>query len=227
MKRRDVVRLLLKNRKDLLVVAGLGSTAWDITAAGDSPLSFPMWGAMGQAAMIGLGLALAQPKRRVLVITGDGEMLMGLGSLATIGVQQPANLTVVVIDNERYGETGMQETHTAHGIDLNAVARACGLNVVDLKDLPEDDPWDQGPEFRCGQGRRRENPARASAARGRAAQGAFPPRPCSAKRRTRSENQGQTTFFQRKTWSVPVFYPTCFLKNSSVRSRACLADGAL
>ena len=69
-----------------------------------------MWGAMGQAAMIGLGLALAQPKRRVLVITGDGEMLMGLGALATIGVQQPANLTVVVIDNERYGETGMQ-TH--------------------------------------------------------------------------------------------------------------------
>ena len=110
---------MLKNRKDLLVVAGLGSTAWDITAAGDSPLSFPMWGAMGQAAMIGLGLALAQPKRRVLVITGDGEMLMGLGSLATIGVQQPPNLTVVVIDNERYGETGMQETHTAHGVDLD------------------------------------------------------------------------------------------------------------
>src|SRR3982750_4378110 len=123
--RRDVVKELLRDRKDLLVVAGLGSTAWDITAAGDSPLSFPMWGAMGQAAMIGLGLALAQPGRRVLVITGDGEMLMGLGSLATIGVQQPANLTVVVIDNERYGETGMQRTHTAYGIDLAAAARAC------------------------------------------------------------------------------------------------------
>jgi len=127
MKRREVVRLLLKNRKDLLVIAGLGSTAWDITAAGDSPLNFPMWGAMGQAAMIGLGLALAQPKRRVLVITGDGEMLMGLGALATIGVQQPSNLTVVVIDNERYGETGMQETHTAHGVDLAAIARAAGF----------------------------------------------------------------------------------------------------
>ncbi|HEX9431198.1 MAG TPA: thiamine pyrophosphate-dependent enzyme, partial [Burkholderiales bacterium] len=111
--RRDVVNELLRDRKDLLVVAGLGSTTWDITAAGDSPLSFPTWGAMGQAAMIGLGMALAQPKRRVLVVTGDGEMLMGLGSLATIGVQQPANLTVVVIDNERYGETGMQRTHTA------------------------------------------------------------------------------------------------------------------
>ena len=125
--RRQVVKELLRERKKLLVVAGLGSTAWDCTAAGDSPLTFPMWGAMGQAAMIGLGLALAQPRRRVAVITGDGEMLMGLGSLATIGVQQPRNLTVVVIDNERYGETGMQATHTAHGVDLAAIARGCGL----------------------------------------------------------------------------------------------------
>jgi thiamine pyrophosphate-dependent acetolactate synthase large subunit-like protein len=129
MHRREVVKKLLEGRGDMLVVAGLGSTAWDITAAGDSPLSFPMWGAMGQAAMMGLGLALAQPQRRVLVITGDGEMLMGLGSLATIGVQQPANLGIVVIDNERYGETGMQATHTASGVDLAGVARACGLNT--------------------------------------------------------------------------------------------------
>src|SRR3954465_12633986 len=131
--RREVVKELLRDRKDLLVVAGLGSTAWDIPAAGDSPLSFPMWGAMGQAAMMGLGLALAQPARRVLVLTGDGEMLMGLGAFATIGVQQPANLTIVVIDNERYGETGMQATHTAHGIDLAGVARASGLKVFDFK----------------------------------------------------------------------------------------------
>ena len=123
--RRDVVSELLKDRKDLLVVAGLGSTAWDITATGDSPLSFPLWGAMGQAAMIGLGLALAQPRRRVLVVTGDGEMLMGMGALATIGVQKPANLSVVVIDNGRYGETGMQATHTSSGVDLAAVAKAC------------------------------------------------------------------------------------------------------
>ena len=127
MKRRDVVNALLEKRGGLLVVAGLGSTAWDITAAGDGPLNFPLWGAMGNAAMIGLGLALAQPERRVLVITGDGEMLMGLGSLATIGVQQPANLAVVVIDNERYGETGMQATHTAAGVDLAKVATACGF----------------------------------------------------------------------------------------------------
>ena len=128
--RRQVVKTLLSERGDLLVVAGLGSTSWDITAAGDSPLNFPLWGAMGQAAMIGLGLALAQPKRRVLVITGDGEMLMGIGSLATIGVQQPSNLTLVVIDNERYGETGMQETATASGVDLTGIARACGFPIV-------------------------------------------------------------------------------------------------
>jgi len=125
--RRQVAAALLEDRGDLLVVAGLGSTAWDVTAAGDSPLSFPLWGAMGNAAMFGLGLALAQPRRRVLVLTGDGEMLMGLGSLATIGVQRPRNLAVVVIDNERYGETGMQRTHTAAGVDLAKVAQGCGF----------------------------------------------------------------------------------------------------
>jgi thiamine pyrophosphate-dependent acetolactate synthase large subunit-like protein len=152
LRRREVVSELLKNRGDLLVVAGLGSTAWDITAAGDAPLSFPMWGAMGQAAMIGLGLALAQPKRRVLVVTGDGEMLMGIGSLATIGVQRPENLTLVVIDNERYGETGMQRTHTADGVDLAAVARACRFehaitaidNVAAVRELVYKTP---GPNF--------------------------------------------------------------------------------
>ncbi|MEW6689768.1 MAG: thiamine pyrophosphate-dependent enzyme [Pseudomonadota bacterium] len=111
-------------------MAGLGSTAWDCTAAGDSALSFPLWGAMGNAAMVGLGLALAQPKRRVLVVTGDGEMLMGLGALATIGARRPRNLALVVIDNERYGETGMQRTHTAKGVDLAAAARACGFRAA-------------------------------------------------------------------------------------------------
>ena len=123
--RREVVEALLKQRGDTLVVAGLGSTAWDCTAAGDSPLTFPLWGAMGAAAMVGLGLSIAQPARRVLVITGDGEMLMGLGAFATIGVQAPRNLSIAVIDNERYGETGMQSTHTAHGVDLAAVALGC------------------------------------------------------------------------------------------------------
>ena len=125
--RRHVVKALLRDRGGLLVVAGLGSSAWDCAAAGDHPLTFPLWGAMGSACMMGLGLALAQPRRRVLVVTGDGELLMGLGSLATIGAQRPVNLAVVVLDNERYGETGMQKTHTGYGVDLAAVARACGF----------------------------------------------------------------------------------------------------
>ncbi|MBL6929360.1 MAG: aldehyde dehydrogenase [Rhodospirillales bacterium] len=125
--RRHVVENLLADRGELLVVAGLGASAWDITAAGDYALNFPLWGGMGSAATIGLGLALAQPERRVLVITGDGEMLMGLGSFATIAVQAPKNLAVVVLDNERYGETGMQETHTAFGTDLAGMAAAAGI----------------------------------------------------------------------------------------------------
>lgn len=129
--RRHVVGRLLADRGDLLVVAGLGAPAWDITAVGgDRPLNFPLWGAMGSAAMVGLGLALAQPDRRVLVVTGDGEMLMGIGALATIAVQAPANLAVAVIDNQHYGETGMQETHTGHGVDLAAMAAGAGIPLT-------------------------------------------------------------------------------------------------
>ena len=123
--RRKVVKTLLADRGELLVIAGLGAPAWDATAAGDHPLTFPLWGGMGGAALVGLGLAIAQSTRRVLVLTGDGEMLMGLGGLATIGVARPSNLSLVVLDNERYGETGMQESHTAHGLDLAAIAKAC------------------------------------------------------------------------------------------------------
>jgi thiamine pyrophosphate-dependent acetolactate synthase large subunit-like protein len=82
---------------------------------------------MGGAVMIGLGLALAQPKLPVAVITGDGEILMGMGSLATVGLQKPANLSIVVLDNECYGETGGQMSHTASSADLVGVARACGI----------------------------------------------------------------------------------------------------
>jgi thiamine pyrophosphate-dependent acetolactate synthase large subunit-like protein len=123
--RRQFVRELLIDRGELLVVPGLGSTTYDVAAAGDHPLNFYLWGAMGGTAMIGLGLALARPDRRVAVITGDGDMLMGLGSLATIGVKQPKNLAIVVLDNARYGETGMQPSATDHGIDLVAMALAC------------------------------------------------------------------------------------------------------
>ena len=130
LRRREVVARLVADRGELLVVGGLGAPSWDLTAAGDHPLTFPLWGAMGGAAMIGLGLALARPTRRVLVVTGDGEMLMGLGALATIAVQAPANLAVVVLDNERYGETGMQATHTAGPTNLSAVAAGAGFPVV-------------------------------------------------------------------------------------------------
>ena len=128
--RRDAVRRLLADRGGMAVVTGLGASAYDVAAAGDTTLDFPLWGAMGGAAMVGLGLAIAQPTRTVLVLTGDGEMLMGLGSLATIAVERPANLRIVVLDNERFGETGNQATHTASGTDLTGVARACGIADV-------------------------------------------------------------------------------------------------
>lgn len=128
--RREVVKRLFHNRGDLVVVSGLGATSWDMASLGNHPLDFPLWGAMGGAAMVGLGLALAQPDRTIVVLTGDGEQLMGLGALATIGVQKPKNLRLVVLDNERYGETGQQHTHTAAGVDLAAVALACGFPYV-------------------------------------------------------------------------------------------------
>ena len=123
--RREFVKELLAERGGLLVVGGLGSATYDMAAAGDHPLNFYLWGAMGGTAMIGLGLALAQPNRRVAVLTGDGDMLMGIGSLATIGVKQPRNLAIVVLDNAHYGETGMQPSATKSGIDLVATALAC------------------------------------------------------------------------------------------------------
>jgi thiamine pyrophosphate-dependent acetolactate synthase large subunit-like protein len=128
--RRAAIRGLLADRRDLLVVAGLGSTTYDLASVGDDERNFYLWGAMGSAAMVGLGLALARPDRRIAVVTGDGEMLMGLGSLATIGVMRPANLAIIVFDNGLYGETGMQQSHTARGADLCGVARACGIGLI-------------------------------------------------------------------------------------------------
>jgi thiamine pyrophosphate-dependent acetolactate synthase large subunit-like protein len=125
--RREVVARLLARREGLLVVTGLGSPTYDVHAAGDHDSNFYLWGAMGSAALIGLGLAQAQPDRTVVVITGDGEQLMGLGGLATIAVSNPGNLVVVVIDNDHFGETGMQTSHTGHGLDLASVAQSCGF----------------------------------------------------------------------------------------------------
>jgi thiamine pyrophosphate-dependent acetolactate synthase large subunit-like protein len=126
--RRQVVATLLAERKGAIAIGGLGASTYDIAAAGDHDRNFYLWGAMGGAVMIGLGLALAQPKLPVVVITGDGEMLMGMGSLATVGLQKPKNLSIVVLDNESYGETGGQVSHTAATADLVGIARACGIS---------------------------------------------------------------------------------------------------
>lgn len=138
LERRDAVKSLVADRGELLVVSGLGSTTYDLFAAGDHPSNFYLWGAMGGAALIGLGLAIAQPKKPVLIVTGDGEQLMGMGGLATIGAHRPANLTIAVIDNECFGETGMQRSHTGLGIDLVGVAAACGFDWTCAIHNPED-----------------------------------------------------------------------------------------
>lgn len=126
MDRREVVADLIKGRGDALIVTGLGSTCYDFGTQ-DHPNTFYLWGGMGAAAMMGLGLALAQPSRRVVVVTGDGEMLMGFGAFATIGAKAPKNLSLVVIDNEHYSETGMQPTHIGRGVSLEGVAKACSF----------------------------------------------------------------------------------------------------
>jgi thiamine pyrophosphate-dependent acetolactate synthase large subunit-like protein len=127
LERRAVVARLLRDRDGLLVVTGLGSPSYDVHAAGDHDGNFYLWGAMGAAALVGLGLAQAKPDRTVMVVTGDGEQLMGLGGLATIAIAAPANLVIVVLDNGHYGETGMQRSHTGLGIDLASIAGAAGF----------------------------------------------------------------------------------------------------
>lgn len=125
--RRKAVRILLADRRDLLVVTGLGSPSYDVFDAGDHDGNFYLWGAMGGTAMTGLGLALAQPSRPVVVVTGDGEQIMGAGALMTIAMARPGNLTIVVLDNGHYGETGMQVSHSGMGVRLSRVAAACGF----------------------------------------------------------------------------------------------------
>ena len=126
--RREVVKSILAERDNCLIVSGLGSPTYDVHAAGDNKKNFYMWGGMGGASMIGLGLAISRPDKTVIVITGDGEQLMGIGSLATISVQSPKNLMLIVLDNEHFGETGMQESHTFYNVDLVRVAEAAGCS---------------------------------------------------------------------------------------------------
>jgi len=140
MDRRDAVKKLLDARDGALVVTGLGSPSYDVHAAGDRDDNYYLWGAMGGAALVGLGLAQAQPKKRVMVITGDGEQLMAFGALATIAVARPANLDVIVLDNQHFGETGMQSSHTGRGIAFEKIAGACGFaEARELRTLAEVD----------------------------------------------------------------------------------------
>src|SRR5215467_9506480 len=125
--RLEATRVVVEVAGDAPIVASLGHPAYDLFAAGDRPQNFYTWGSMGVASSIGLGLALARPDLRVFVVDGDGSLLMNLGSLATIGLLQPPNLVVVVMDNEEYATTGGQATPTAHGADLEAAARAMGI----------------------------------------------------------------------------------------------------
>jgi thiamine pyrophosphate-dependent acetolactate synthase large subunit-like protein len=125
--RSNVMKKLMAVRGDALAIAGLGSPVWDLASSDHKPENFYLWGGMGCAVSMGLGCALAQPDRGVWVITGDGEALMGVGSFATVGIQRPRNLVVIVLDNEHYGETGMQRTATSHGTDIAAMAAAAGV----------------------------------------------------------------------------------------------------
>ncbi|MGL4494400.1 MAG: thiamine pyrophosphate-dependent enzyme [Beijerinckiaceae bacterium] len=134
--RRAAVAALLANRHQLLVVTGLGSASYDVMAAGDHDNNYYLWAAMGSAAMVGLGLAKAQPEKSVLVITGDGEQLMGLGAMATIALQKPKNLTITVLDNGHFGETGMQTSHTGRGLSLEKIAAACAFDwTAEITDM--------------------------------------------------------------------------------------------
>jgi thiamine pyrophosphate-dependent acetolactate synthase large subunit-like protein len=166
LQRRPLVKKILAGADaNLLVIGGLGSSNWDITDAGDRPLNMPLWGAMGAAVGMGLGLAMAQPGKRVLVITGDGDMLMSVGSLATVATQQPENLAIVVLDNEKFGETGNQATHTSPrnngptdsgaGADLSLIAKGCGIadtgivrEAGEVAQLVKDARSKKGPIFR-------------------------------------------------------------------------------
>jgi thiamine pyrophosphate-dependent acetolactate synthase large subunit-like protein len=142
LERSKAVPALIGRHEDFLIIAGLGGTACDVAAVtGDAANVYSLGGAMGAACTMGLGLALARRKERVLVVTGDGELLMNLGALATIAVLDPANLAILCVDNGHYGETGWQKSHTSLGTDLEKIAAGCGIKqtrtVASEADIPE------------------------------------------------------------------------------------------
>jgi len=128
LERSEAVPALIGRHQDFLFIAGLGGTACDVGAVtGDGAHVYSLGGAMGAACMMGLGLALARPDKRVLVVTGDGELLMNLGALAAIAVIDPPNLAILCVDNGHYGETGWQKSHTSLGVDLEKIAIGSGI----------------------------------------------------------------------------------------------------
>jgi thiamine pyrophosphate-dependent acetolactate synthase large subunit-like protein len=135
--RRRIVKQLLAGRDDMPVVTGLSSASYDSVAARDAdhPLNFNLHGALGGALMVGLGLALAQPAKRVIVLMGDGDVLCGMGSLATLAISGARNLGLAIFDNAIYGETGDQLTATAQGVELGAIAASCGMPVARTVDV--------------------------------------------------------------------------------------------
>ena len=130
LRRRPLVADLVSKRGSALIVTGLGSATYDVAAAGDNDNNFYFWGGMGLTAMTGLGIAIAQPDRRVVVITGDGDMMMGIGSLATIAAAAPSNLAILVLDNERFGETGEQMGLSAGRTDMAQMAKGAGFQTA-------------------------------------------------------------------------------------------------
>lgn len=154
MNRADLIRRLVARLKnEEAVVGGIGHTNFDLWASGQRPQNFYMLGSMGLAPAIALGVAMAQPGRKVFCLEGDGSMIMHLGSLGTIAGVAPRNLAIVLVDNGIYQITGGQETHTSHGTDLVAIAAASGIaNAEWARDeshfeawidraLAEDGPW--------------------------------------------------------------------------------------
>lgn len=126
--RRELLPALFPDPDRYLFVSGLAGASRDAAAlTGDGANLFSMAGAMGAAVPIGIGMALSAPDRQVLVVTGDGELLMGLGSLVTLASSAPANLTVICQDNAMHGETGGQRGHTGRGADIETMARGAGL----------------------------------------------------------------------------------------------------
>jgi len=120
-------RLVAKLKHGEAVIGGIGNTNFDLWAAGQRPENFYMLASMGLAVPIGLGVALAQPERKVFVLEGDGSLLMQLGALGTVAATAPKNLAIIAFDNGMYQITGKQKSLTAGTVDLVAVAKGAGL----------------------------------------------------------------------------------------------------